>query len=82
MYKSFATDRWAKRTQSLRDNRTPSGAERVQEAKTLFQIATKLVAEDHKKELMVVLTVCGHMPDVNKIACLARNKAWDVLAKW
>ena len=82
LYKSFATERFAQRTQSLRDNRTLAGADRVQEEETLFQIATKLEAEDHKKELMMVVAVCGHMPYVNKIVWHARNKAWHVFVKW
>ena len=30
----------------------------------------------------MVVTVCGRTPNVNKIAWVARNKAWDVFAKW
>ena len=82
MCESFATERWAQRSQSLRDNRTLAGAERVQEEETLCNIATKLEADDHKKEMTMVVTLCGHMPYVNKIVWLARHDAWDVFAKW
>ena len=42
-----------------------------------FRIATKLEAEDHKKELTMAVSVCDHMLDVNNIAWLGRNKARD-----
>ena len=40
------------------------------------KIATMLEAEDHKKTLTMVVTVCGHMQAMNKIAQLAAKKTY------
>ena len=50
--------------------------------KPAVRLRPSFEAEDHKKELTMVVTVCGHMPNVKKIAWVARHEAWDVFAKW